>query len=167
VGNLNLDVKAFAVPRAGWAEAFEQFGIPKGHTGPAEEMFEAVNAGWMDLGAEDTEHVAGTTSARDVFEAAQNAARRKSGTDQVWRRRLPASASDASREALNSSKQREAPPLPPDLLNLREDYLRICFQYAVQGEEHPTAIRLKVGCAVIHKSRKTNRRIRSQKRRAR
>src|SRR5713226_849351 len=37
------------------------------------------------------------------------------------RRRLPASASDASREALNSSKQREAPPLPPDLLNLRED----------------------------------------------
>ena len=72
---LNLDVKAFAVPRAGWAEVFEQFGMPKGHTGPAEEMFEAVNAGWMDLGAEDTEHVAGTTSARDVFEAAQNTAK--------------------------------------------------------------------------------------------
>ena len=72
---LNLDVKAFAVPRAGWAEAFEQFGIPKGHTGPAEEMFEAVNAGWMELGVEGTEHVAGTTSARDVFEAAQNAAK--------------------------------------------------------------------------------------------
>jgi uncharacterized protein YbjT (DUF2867 family) len=72
---LNLDVKAFAIPRAGWAEAFEQFGIPKGHTGPAEEMFEAVNAGWMDLGVEGTEHVAGKTSARDVFEAAQNAAK--------------------------------------------------------------------------------------------
>ena len=70
---LKLDVKAFAVPRAGWAEAFEQFGIPKGHTGPAEEMFEAVNAGWMDLGVEGTEHVAGTTSARDVFAAAQKA----------------------------------------------------------------------------------------------
>jgi uncharacterized protein YbjT (DUF2867 family) len=70
---LNLDVKAFAVPRAEWAEAFEQFGIPKGHTGPAEEMFEAVNAGWLDLGVEDTEHVAGTTSARDVFAAAQKA----------------------------------------------------------------------------------------------
>ena len=56
---LNRDVKAFAVPRAGWAEAFEQFGIPKGHTGPAEEMFEAVNAGWMDLGVKGTEHVAG------------------------------------------------------------------------------------------------------------
>ena len=72
---LNLDVKAFAVPRAGWAEAFEQFGIPKGYTGPAEEMFEAVNAGWMDLGVEGTEHVAGTRSARDVFEAARNAAK--------------------------------------------------------------------------------------------
>src|SRR5260370_40295335 len=45
---LNLDVKAFAVPRAGWAKAFEQFGIPKGHTGPAEEMFEAVNAGFVE-----------------------------------------------------------------------------------------------------------------------
>ena len=70
---LNLDVKAFAVPRAGWAKAFEQFGIPKGHTGPAEEMFEAVNAGWMDLGVAGTEHVAGTTSARDVFAAARKA----------------------------------------------------------------------------------------------
>ena len=72
---LNLDVKAFAVPRAGWAEAFEQFGIPKGQTGPAEEVFEAVNAGWMDLGVKGTEHVAGTTSAREVFAAAQNAAK--------------------------------------------------------------------------------------------
>jgi uncharacterized protein YbjT (DUF2867 family) len=70
---LTLDVKAFAVPRAGWAEAFEQFGVPKGHTGPAEEMYESVNAGWMDLGVTGTEHVAGTTSARDVFAAAQNA----------------------------------------------------------------------------------------------
>ena len=69
---LKLDVKAFAIPRAGWAEAFEQLGIPKGHTGPAEEMYEAVNAGWMDLGAEGTEHVSATTSAREVFEAAQN-----------------------------------------------------------------------------------------------
>ncbi|MDQ0390260.1 NmrA family NAD(P)-binding protein [Labrys monachus] len=68
---LNRDVKAFAVPRAGWAEAFEQFGVPKGRTAPAEEMFEAVNAGWMDLGVEGTEHVTGTTSARDVFAAAR------------------------------------------------------------------------------------------------
>jgi uncharacterized protein YbjT (DUF2867 family) len=71
---LNLDVKAFAVPRAGWPAAFEQFGIPKGQTGPAEAMFEAVNAGWMDLGVEGAEHVAGTTSPRNVFAAAQKAA---------------------------------------------------------------------------------------------
>lgn len=70
---LALDVKAFAVPRAGWAETFEQFGVPRGHTGPAEEMFDAVNEGWMALGVPNTEHVAGTTSARDVFAAAQNA----------------------------------------------------------------------------------------------
>jgi len=70
---LKLDVKAFALPRAGWADAFEQFGIPKGQSGPAEEMFDRVNAGWMDLGIAGTEHVAGTTSARDVFAAAQHA----------------------------------------------------------------------------------------------
>src|SRR6202048_2984865 len=74
---LKRDVKAFAVPRAGWAEAFEQFGVPQGHTGPAEEMFESVNAGWMDLGITGTEHIAGTTSARDVFAAAQQAVNAK------------------------------------------------------------------------------------------
>lgn len=71
---MKLDVKAFAIPRAGWPAAFEQFGIPKGHTGAAEAMFEAVNAGWMDLGIEGTEHVVGTTSPRDVFSAARKAA---------------------------------------------------------------------------------------------
>ncbi len=70
---LDLDVKAAAVPRAAWATTFEQFGIPKGHTAPAEEMYEAVNAGWMDLGVEGTEHVAGTTSAREVFAATHEA----------------------------------------------------------------------------------------------
>jgi uncharacterized protein YbjT (DUF2867 family) len=70
---LKLDVQAFAIPRAGWAEAFEQFGVPKGHTGPAEEMYDGINAGWMGLGIAGTEQVAGTTSARDVFAAAKNA----------------------------------------------------------------------------------------------
>ena len=42
---LKLDVKAFALPRAAWADAFEQFGVPKGHTGPAEEMFESIKRG--------------------------------------------------------------------------------------------------------------------------
>ena len=71
---LQRDVKAFAVPRAEWPAAFEQFGIPKGQTGAAETMFEAVNAGWMDLGVKGTEHVAGTTSAREVFAGARKAA---------------------------------------------------------------------------------------------
>jgi uncharacterized protein YbjT (DUF2867 family) len=71
---LKLDVKAFAIPRAEWPAAFEQLGIPKGQTGPAEEMYEAVNAGWMDLGVEGTEHVEGATSPRSVFAAAQKAA---------------------------------------------------------------------------------------------
>ncbi|MPV69512.1 NmrA family NAD(P)-binding protein [Burkholderia sp. BE17] len=71
---LQRDVKAFAIPRAGWPATFEQFGIPKGRTGSAEAMFDAVNAGWMDLGVAGTEHVAGTTSPRDVFAAARNAA---------------------------------------------------------------------------------------------
>jgi uncharacterized protein YbjT (DUF2867 family) len=70
---LKVDVKAFAIPRAGWAGAFEQFGIPKGLTGPAEETYDRINEGWMELGVEGTEHVAGTTSARGVFEAAQRA----------------------------------------------------------------------------------------------
>lgn len=72
---MQRDVNAFAIPRAGWPAAFEQSGIPKGQTGPAEAMFEAVNAGWMDVGVEGTEHVAGTTSPREVFAAAQKAAR--------------------------------------------------------------------------------------------
>jgi uncharacterized protein YbjT (DUF2867 family) len=72
---LELEVKAFAIPRAGWAGAFEQTGIPKGRTGAAEDMFEAVNSGWMDLGVKGTEHVAGTTSARDVFAGAQKGAK--------------------------------------------------------------------------------------------
>jgi uncharacterized protein YbjT (DUF2867 family) len=72
---LKLDVKAFAIPRAGWAGAFEQTGIPKGHTGAAEDMFEAVNSGWMDLGVKGTEHIAGAMSARDVFAEAQKGAK--------------------------------------------------------------------------------------------
>jgi uncharacterized protein YbjT (DUF2867 family) len=71
---MQRQVKASTVPRAGWPAAFQQFGIPKGMTGPAEAMFDAVNAGWMDLGVKDTEHVAGTTSAREVFAAARKVA---------------------------------------------------------------------------------------------
>ncbi|CAM3672293.1 NmrA family NAD(P)-binding protein [Bordetella tumulicola] len=71
---LKVDVKALPIPRADWSAAFEQFGIPKGQTGPAEAMYDAVNSGCMDLGVAGTEHVRGATSARDVFSAAQQAA---------------------------------------------------------------------------------------------
>ncbi|WP_105131898.1 NmrA family NAD(P)-binding protein [Burkholderia sp. BE12] len=71
---MQRDVKAFAIPRADWPAAFERFGIPKGQTGPAEAMFDAVNEGWMDLGVDGTEHVGGTTLPRDVFAAAYKAA---------------------------------------------------------------------------------------------
>ncbi|KKJ05042.1 NmrA family NAD(P)-binding protein [Burkholderia gladioli] len=71
---MKLEVKAVAIPRAEWSGAFEQFGIPKGWSGPAEIMYDAVNAGGMDVGVEGTEHVPGATSARDVFAAAQKAA---------------------------------------------------------------------------------------------
>ena len=39
-----------------------------------EAMFDAVNAGWIDLGVAGTEHVASTTLLRNVFAAAQKAA---------------------------------------------------------------------------------------------
>lgn len=71
---MKLDVKAVAIPRSDWPTTFEQFGIPKGQSGPAEVMYEAVNIGGMDLGVEGTEHVPGATSARDVFAAAGKAA---------------------------------------------------------------------------------------------
>jgi uncharacterized protein YbjT (DUF2867 family) len=71
---LKREVKAFPIPRAGWAAAFEQTGIAKGRTGAAEDMFDAVNAGWMDLGVKGAEHVVGTTPARDVFAGAQKGA---------------------------------------------------------------------------------------------
>jgi uncharacterized protein YbjT (DUF2867 family) len=67
---MQREVKAVAVPRANWPDTFEQFGIPKGKSAPAETMYEAVNAGGMDLGGVGTEHVPGATSARDVFAAA-------------------------------------------------------------------------------------------------
>jgi uncharacterized protein YbjT (DUF2867 family) len=70
---MEVDVKAFVVPRAEWPAAFQQFGIPKGQSGPAETMYEAVNAGGMDLGVEGTESVAGTTPPREVFSAARKA----------------------------------------------------------------------------------------------
>ncbi len=71
---LGREVKAQAVPREAWATALEQMGLPKGETWGYEEMMEAINSGWISFGVEGTEHVEGTTSAKQVFAAAQEAA---------------------------------------------------------------------------------------------
>ena len=71
---LGRDVKAQAVPREAWSGALEHMGLPKGQTWGYEEMIEGVNSGWIAFGVEGTEHVEGTTSAKQVFAAAKQAA---------------------------------------------------------------------------------------------
>lgn len=70
---LGREVKAQAVPQEAWAGAMEGMGVPKGRTWAYEEMIEGVNSGWIDFGVEGTERVDGTTSARQVFGAANAA----------------------------------------------------------------------------------------------
>jgi uncharacterized protein YbjT (DUF2867 family) len=72
---LGRDVKAQSVPRDQWAGIMEQMGMPKGQTWAFEEMFDSLNSGWISYGVEGTESVEGTTTARDVFAAAQKAAK--------------------------------------------------------------------------------------------
>ena len=67
---LGREVKAQVVPRAAWAEALEHMGLPKGQTWGYEEMIEGVNSGLIAFGVQNTEHVEGTTSAKEVFSAA-------------------------------------------------------------------------------------------------
>ena len=70
---LGRDVKAQAIPREAWADALQQMGLPKGETWGFEEMNEGVNSGWIGFGVEKTERVDGTTSAEQVFAAANSA----------------------------------------------------------------------------------------------
>jgi uncharacterized protein YbjT (DUF2867 family) len=70
---LGREVKAQAIPREAWAGALENMGLPKGRTWAYEEMIEGINSGLIGFGLENTEHVAGTTSARKVFSLAQSA----------------------------------------------------------------------------------------------
>jgi uncharacterized protein YbjT (DUF2867 family) len=71
---LGRDVRAQAIPREAWAGALQSMGLPKGGTWAYEEMIDGVNSGWIGFSVEKTEHVAGRTSAREVF-AAANAAK--------------------------------------------------------------------------------------------
>ncbi len=70
---LGRDVRAQAIPREAWAATLEQMGTPKGSTWAFEEMIDAVNSGWIGFGVEGTEHVTGTTAAREIFAAAMRA----------------------------------------------------------------------------------------------
>lgn len=70
---LQREVKAQAVPRQAWSEALQQMGLPKDGTWAYEEMMEGVNSGWIAFGAENTERVEGTTSAKGVYVAAYTA----------------------------------------------------------------------------------------------
>lgn len=68
---LGREVKAQDVPEEGWAPALEHMGFPKGQTGAFEEMVRGVNSGWIGFGVPGTEHIEGTTTAEQVFRAAQ------------------------------------------------------------------------------------------------
>ncbi len=64
---IGRDVKAQAIPREAWADAFQQMGLPRGGTWAYEEMIEGVNSGWIGFGIENTQRVEGTTRAMDVL----------------------------------------------------------------------------------------------------
>ncbi len=68
---LGRDVKAQAIPREAWSGALQHMGLPAGSTWAYEEMIDGVNSGWIGFGIEGTEAVTGTTSAKDVYAAAQ------------------------------------------------------------------------------------------------
>ncbi len=75
---LGREVTAQAIPRAAWAEALEHMGIPTGQTWAFEEMTESLTSGWISFGVPGTERKDGTTSAREVFAAAQQVLRAQS-----------------------------------------------------------------------------------------
>ena len=64
---LDRPVKAQAIPRDQWAAALEAIGLTPGRTALYEEMMDGFNSGWIDFGVPDTEAVAGTTTAAEVF----------------------------------------------------------------------------------------------------
>ena len=67
---LGRPVTAQAIPRDGWTQAAESFGIPPGSTWGYEEMVDSFNSGWIEFGLPGTERVAATTTPQQVFAAA-------------------------------------------------------------------------------------------------
>ncbi len=71
---LGRGVTARVLPREAWVPTLEQMGFPNGQTWAFEEIYDGVNSRWIGFGVEGAERVDGTTSAREVFDAAQKAA---------------------------------------------------------------------------------------------
>lgn len=64
---IGRDVQAQAIPRQGWAETLQQFGMPPGSTGPYEQMMESIANGWITFGQPGTEHVPATQTPEEFF----------------------------------------------------------------------------------------------------
>lgn len=64
-------VQAQVVPREAWTKTMESFGFPAGGTGAYEEMQDSINSGWIHFGVPGTEAVAGTLTAKQVYEKAR------------------------------------------------------------------------------------------------
>lgn len=75
---LGRKVTAQVIPREAWASTLEQMGFPRGQTWAFEGVYDGVNAHWIGFGVEGTERIEGTTSAREVFAAAQQATQAQS-----------------------------------------------------------------------------------------
>ncbi len=71
---LGQEVKALAIPREAWQDALVGMGFPRESTWAYEEMVEGLNSGHIHFGVPGTEHVEGSTSAREVYQAAQERA---------------------------------------------------------------------------------------------
>ena len=71
---LGRHVTAQALPREAWTPTLERMGFPNGQTWAFEEIYDGVNSHWIGFGVAGAERVEGTTSARDVFATAQQAA---------------------------------------------------------------------------------------------
>ena len=69
---LGVEVKAQSVPREAWTGALGQMGLPSEHAWAYEEMMDGVNSGWINFGVAGNERVEGTTTAKQVFQAAKS-----------------------------------------------------------------------------------------------
>jgi NAD(P)H dehydrogenase (quinone) len=58
--SLGRPITAVAVPRETWVDTMAQHGMPADRSGAYIEMLDSFNAGWIDFGVANTEHIKGT-----------------------------------------------------------------------------------------------------------